>query len=260
MNRFFRARYLVALFVSSLALLQPPQVSGTDPRIRKLLLDDSFQSAGMPKIFSEGRTSTLALVDALDDEDERVNLNAQLMLRLLGDERGIQRLHEWYEKPRPILKVINGPIPVPLRQWDYLQIEAILARPRREWRNDAINYLLALAIDGSAHAQELQKRMMSTAPEDESTISQMVANLIHGQQQAAACGVGAPQVLLRRNAFFLTPDERKSATIKQLAYANNRQLALLSVAHTFGNTFLVVLKRAVGCWKFQSVALYSTNN
>jgi hypothetical protein len=241
--------------------LSPAQDSEAAFRLRDLLVADSFRFSGMEKIFSGGSSLTAELVDALNDRNETVSLNAQLMLRLIGDDRGIEELQRWYEQPRQTLRIVRGPMPVPLREWDYRQIDAILSRPSREWKEDATNYLLALAIDGSPHARELLKKMVDAAGNDQlTTASQLAATLSRSQSLAAGCNVHNPETILRQGAFFLTPEERKIATIKVLAYADEKQLALVRVSRTFGNTFLVVLKQSGTCWKFQSTALYSTNN
>jgi hypothetical protein len=234
----------------------------TDAQLRRLLLADDFQFLGMGKLFSQGEAVVPRLVDALDDPDERVNQQAQLMLRLIGGERGIQGLHEWYERPRPLVKIINGPVPVPLREWDYKQVEGILSRPPRAWREDAVNYIFALAIDGSLRARGLLRKMAASISEEERTTGafQALSDVERLGKEAAACRQGPPQVAVRRGAFFLTGQERSAADIALLAYAGEKHHALVSVSQTFGSTFLVVLRRVGTCWEYQSIAHYSTNN
>jgi len=89
----------------------------------------------------------------------------------------------------------------------------------------------------------------------------MEDRLRHHGNPAKVCVAGSPEEVLKKNAFFLGPTETKASTIKLLAYANKKQLALLRTSAAFGKSYLVVLKRADnGCWKFQSIGLKSINN
>jgi hypothetical protein len=257
MNSIMRPFYFIV--VLPLFLLQIGQAYGTDPSLRKLLLADDYDfDASIGKIFSQGESSIPRLVAALDDPDETVAIHAQFMLRLIGDENGIQSLHEWYERPRPVLSWVVGPVSTPVQEWDYRQIETILAHPWVEWRGDADSYFYALAIDRSKRAQELLKRMIDAVPKDEgsSAFSEMAADLRRCGDCATSCSSGTPQKMVRKNAFFLGPEEMKSTRVELLAYANGRNLALLRLSSP-ETTFLVVLKRHGACWEFQSVDLRS---
>src|ERR1700678_2026189 len=109
----------------SLLIFAPASATGTDASLRKLLSSDDFATLGIATIFAHGESSIPKLLDALEDTDSKVALHAQLMLRLIGDERGIKSLQGWYDKPRPDLAMTPGPVPVPITEWDYRQIDAI---------------------------------------------------------------------------------------------------------------------------------------
>ncbi|MGA3135379.1 MAG: hypothetical protein ABSC88_05220 [Terracidiphilus sp.] len=249
-------RHIKFIIIIPLFLLQIAHASGIDPSLRKLLSADDFDSP-MIKIFSQGDSIISKLVVALDDPDTNVAMHAQFMLLLLGDEHGIQSLHQWYDRPRPILRIVNGPVPVPLSEWDFKQIEAILAHPSSEWKNEAENYFYALAIDRSTRAQELLKKMIEAIPvgDTSNAFAQMVTELKHCIGCATSCSFGTPQKMVQKNAFFFDSEEVKSMKIEVLGYANGNNLALLRLSQIMGNTFLVVLKRQGTCWQFQSVHL-----
>jgi hypothetical protein len=260
MRLFLRTGCVLSVFILFLPQVQARRTV-VDSQFRELLTDGIFQSSGMKRIFADGSTSTPKLIEALNDSNKAVNLNAQLMLRLIGDHKGITDLHDWYEKPRPVLSIVNGPVPVPLRDWDYQQIGAVLARPPREWRENALNYLYALSIDQSRHAKELLTKMLSAAETDNNSAAfQVAANLRRWQAEADACSPATPQEFVRKHSFFLAPEERKNSKIKLIGYSNDKHLALLSVSQTFGNSFWVVLRNTSTCWRYQSAALYATNN
>jgi hypothetical protein len=244
-----------------LSLLPLVSESGTDQRTRNLLLPNRFEQMGMAEVFKRGGSITAKLIEALDDRDEAVSCNAQMMLRLIGDEKGIQQLHEWYRRPKPVTRIVNGPNPAPLSEWDYEQIDAMLAAPFERWPgHNSVNYLLALHLDGSPRSQDLIAKISTKVPPGTAyAVSQVLALLSQAPNPAAPMCVAAnPTTLLRGGAFFLPPDASKVVTL--LAYADSKEKALLRVGRTFGETFLVVLSRVGQCWKFKSVSLYSTNN
>src|SRR5579871_358009 len=242
--------------VALIFLLGNAQESLNASQLRSLLMAESFKVSGMQKIFATGSSSTGKLLDALNDSDQAINLNAQLMLRLIGDVQGVKGLHEWYERPRSVLRTVNGPFPVPLRDWDYKQIDAILSRPSTEWKEDAINYLYALAIDSSPQAREMLTKMLNSIANDRNSVAfQAAANLRRSLSKASACTSGNLKSFLRVNSFFLTQEESKAASINIIAFANDRHLVLAEFSQTFGNTFIVVMKRTGQCWRYQAVAL-----
>src|SRR5271157_2786027 len=193
-------RHIKFIAIIPLFLLQIVHASETDPSLRKLLLADD--DASMVKIFGQGDSLIPKLIVALDDPDEKVAIHAQFMLRLIGSEDGIQKLHEWYGRPKPGQIIANAPVPVPLREWDYEWIAAIL---EHKTDYDVDDYFYALSIDQSIHAQDLLKKMIDVIHNRDSLsgYSQMVAELKHCSGCATVCAFSTPQKMVRKNAFFL---------------------------------------------------------
>jgi hypothetical protein len=258
--------FLVLGFIAIFSLLKPQQLPEVDSRVEEILRSDSFQYSGMAQIFQRGTSLIPQLVSDLNNPDDTVSDNAQLMLRIIGDEGGIEALHDWYGKPRPVLRIVNGPIPSPLTDWDYKHIEtAILSRPYREWKTEGVNYLIALVVDGSPRAKEMLKKMLGDAPIESdgvTPVSELASRIRKGPTQGQLCTspAGAIEDVVFENAFFLTPGERRRTEVKVLGYDDQNQSALVTVSQMFGNTFLVVLARTGSCWRYRSVSLYSTNN
>jgi hypothetical protein len=253
--------YLLGSLYALIALQASNGAIGTS-KLERLLSSNSFRDIGkeMVEIFRQGNAITFNLVDELDNPSESIRTNAQLMIRVIGDEQGIRALHKWYEIPRPSLVISGGPFPIPLQEWDFWFIERnILNRSSREWGNEGINYLLALAIDGSVRARGLTNRMLAAVGNDESTeVFQITKNI--KASKITCCEQCTAQEFVRKNAFFLAPEDKMNVTIELLAYSYGKKKALLSTSQTFGNTFLIVLEQSDSRWKFQSVALYLTNN
>jgi hypothetical protein len=253
------------LLITALLLVQPTYVAQTDSGLRKILESDDFAFSGMAKIFHEGTLRLPNLIVALDDPDGRVSDNAQVMLRLLGDTRGIHALHEWYVKPRPVLRIVSGPVPAPLQEWDYKYInDFVLSRSYRDWDTDAVNYLYALTIDDSPRAKEMLKSMLNKIPKDAdpSTLSfQTVNRLPKDSTQLTICDPsGHIENVILKQAFFLSIEERQRTSIELLSHSEGNNKVLLTASQTYGHTFLIVLEREGSCWKYQSISLFSTNN
>ena len=255
--RFVAAWFLTAAFAS-----QSTQQPNASVNVEALLHDDIFRSSGMAKIFEEGSPLVPQLIVLLNDHDESVSDNAQLMLRTIGDARGIQALQDWYQQPRPVLRMVSGPVPSPLTDWDYKHIEsAILSRPYQEWKTEAVNYLLALFVDGSPKADQMLKKMLNEVPADGLTVVSNLADRIRDNSyRTERCFSAVIEKEIVEGAFFLSPAEKKRSVVKILAYDEEHRRALVTVSQTFGNTFLVVLSRAESCWGYQSISLYSINN
>jgi hypothetical protein len=227
--------------------------------LEKLLGDDIFQSSGMAKLFEEGSPAVPQLVVLLKSQDQSVSDNAQLMLRTA---RGIEALQEWYLQPRPVLRMVNGPVPSPLTDWDYKHIEsAILSRPYQEWKAEAVNYLMALFVDASPRADQMLKRMLDEIPEDGLTaVSDLADRIRKNSSRPDRCLSGMVEKEIVEGAFFLSPAEKKRTEVKVVAYDEEHRRALVMVSQSFGRTFLVVFSRTESCWGYQSISLYSTNN
>ena len=256
----FRTLIVVILGWIVLAQAQPADLEAS---IQKRLSDDSFDFSGMAALFSKGKLITDELLTALDNPDGRVVVRAQMMLLLIGDDVGIQLLHNWYQQPRAILRRANGPVPTPLREWGYSTIEDMLrVHPSSNWRQNAVNLLFALAIDRSPRAKGLLKQMMEALPsrDDRTPVFRFSSYIKERPLEAAACEPGDPLSFVKRNGFFLLAVEKETSIIKLRGTTEAGQLDLLTVSQTFGYTFLVVLKRVHGCWRYKSVCLYTVNN
>ncbi len=216
----------------------------------------------MAKIFEEGSPLVPQLIVLLNDHDGSVSDNAQLMLRIIGDAPGIQALQDWYQQPRPALRMVNGPVPSPLTDWDYGHIEtAILSHRYQEWKTEAVNYLLALFVDGSPRADQMLKKMLNEVPPNGPTVvSNLAGRMRDNSPHTERCFSGVIEKEIVEGAFFLSPAEKKRSVVNILAYDEGHRRALVTVSQTFGNTFLVVLSRGESCWQYQSISLYSINN
>jgi hypothetical protein len=115
------------LFLTTLVnLLSGPWLSAGDSRQTyqqtRVLLAQSRQLSdeSLSALFMVGDDRIKDLIRALDDEDEVVRKNAQVVIRYLGNEAGINVLVDRYTRSSNYS--LWGPVPLPLREYDYQYI------------------------------------------------------------------------------------------------------------------------------------------
>ena len=113
-------RVPVSLIVTVFLLVTGARASlaqGSDTRRLLLAMSDvRINSDKLSTIFKSGDVRIAELVRLLDDPKPEVRLRAQIVIRYLGNETGMQALREWYGRQRGEYG-IGGPIPLPLSEW-----------------------------------------------------------------------------------------------------------------------------------------------
>lgn len=217
------------------------------------LSDDSLST-----LFNVGDDRIEDLLTALDDEDEVVRRNAQVVIRYLGNEVGMNRLLNQYA--RSSTNYLSGPVPLPLRDWDYRYIREYYVKGSSGWDSRATSYIYALALDGSRSATALlnelnsgkNKTLRHFALDRVMRNAGNVAKLMNGK---------LPDVILD-NAFFLDPEDRDQASARVLSYNYSRTKCLIvvwagSIPPT--ETYHVVVQRYGEKWAFFSVTQVSVS-
>lgn len=140
-----RKRLFVILLLSALPTLcaqastaQAPhpvsntEVSGVaDKSVRELLLamkGDHQSTDQLAILFKVGDEKIAELIRALGDSNEDVKLSAQLIIRYLGNEEGMEAWVRDYESKKT--GSVIAPIPTPLRDWDYEFIRSLYLRDK----------------------------------------------------------------------------------------------------------------------------------
>jgi hypothetical protein len=132
--------------------------------IRKLLA--SLQSVkddreALATLFKTGDEQIAELIEALHDPDPNMRLQAQVVIRYLGNEMGMKALEDSYSEQTEV--ITSGPIPLPLKERDYEFIkDQYLNKPTAAW-GGADQYIYALALDGSPRAKALLHELKKSA-------------------------------------------------------------------------------------------------
>lgn len=76
--------------------------SKTYPQTRKLLLhmERDFETKNLTKLFEEGVERKADLIRALDDSEQKVSVNAQVIIKYLAEPQMLSALEEWYSLRR----------------------------------------------------------------------------------------------------------------------------------------------------------------
>lgn len=246
-----KVRASLVILTICLAELLPAQTTLT--RTRTLLAKmqrGHTETRMLASAFRTGDDNIDDLIALLNDSDENVRLNAQVVIRYLGNKRGMEALAGRLKAGQT--KGIAGPVPIPLSEWDFDWIEGHLlcsACHLAGWGVPEYGY--ALLLDDSPRA----KQTLSTLMEKFS------ANWLPAR---AATRFGDESPLERellKHAFWLSSTEQKASTAKMLSVATNSDKALFEVHVNQGalaeKWFHVVAIRELGDWRIISVTMVS---
>ncbi|MBK9312953.1 MAG: hypothetical protein IPM55_01700 [Acidobacteria bacterium] len=232
----------------------------SDQNIRKLLAemrDPLVNKAELSKLFQIGDKQINDLVSALEDSDRQISLRAQIVIRYLGSEAGMSELIEWYGKQQQFS--MSGPIPSPLRKWDYKVIKMnYLNQPAGSWVS-VERYIYALAIDGSSEASvTLAQIAEMVRVMDEGAVAKRAVQLVKTANAGAALGSNKDLAnLVLKNAFFILTEDRKNASAQLLAFSHTRDKALVEVRVNRGSFseewYHVVMRKQGSEWYFLSI-------
>jgi hypothetical protein len=211
------------------------------------LSDDSLSA-----LFKVGDDRIEDLLRALNDEDEAVRRNAQVVIRYLGNEVGMSRLIDQYA--RSSTHSLAGPVPLPLRDWDYRYIRENYIKGSNGWDSRATSYIYALALDGSRSATALLNEL-SSGPHKNFRHFALDRLRRNAGNVAKPMNGKMPDVILD-NAFFLDPEDRDHASARVLSYNNAKTKCLIVVwggGIPSAETYHVVVQKYGEGWGFFSV-------
>lgn len=217
-------------------------------------LDDKDKLATLFRIGDEGITD---LIQALNDPNPKISLRAQVTIRYLGNDVGMNGLFEWYSRQSQF--PVSGPIPLPLSEWDYRAIYAnLINAPPERWTR-AESYIYALALDKSPRAKAVLSELIRNASGlDESSVAGRAISRVQATQPAMLLtGERDLAKLVQSNAFFVVPEDRKYTSAQLLALNGAKDKALVEVYINRGRVseewYHVVIKRYGPGWKFFSI-------
>jgi HEAT repeat protein len=203
-------------------------------------------------LFTVGDDRIEDLIRALDDQDEVVRKNAQVTIRYLGNEAGMNVLVDLYT--RSSTYSLSGPVPLPLRDWDYRYIRENYVRGSGGWDSRATSYIYALALDGSPSAAAVLNELNSGNHKTSRHFA--LDRVMRNAGNAAGPMDGKLPNTVVDNAFFLSPEDRDQASARVLSFNQAKTKCLIVVlvgGIPSAETYHVVLQKYGERWKFFSV-------
>ena len=256
---------LWVLLLCSVAMAGTPETKSQPGAIRRLLADtpdSEFDSQALPKLFRVGDSRIADLARALADSDSTVSRRAELVLRYLGSPKGLDALKSRCPSPVQCKLVNDGPVPIPLMDFDYEVIQALsqsqVVSPEMA---PLETYIFALALDGSGRSKGMLARWLERSKTAHSSIylDQIFQSVQNDAPQKTFAAHRSLAEAVVANAFFLQPTDRTVAKARLIAMSSAGDKALVELHINHGVTaerwyHIVVVKRNQQ-WRLFSVYL-----
>jgi len=244
----------LSVFIASLSSASQSVRSYED--IRRLLAERPIvDGETLSLLFSIGDERIQDLIRALDDSNNVVRRNAQVVIRYLGNDTGMKALIESYNKSSVIL--IAGPVPLPLRDWDYKYVRKYYISQPMQWGQDSDSFIYALALDRTPEATALLSELSAKVEKGSIQYSYAIDRVKSIQASELPRNETDLAKLVIDHAFFISPDLRENASGRLMGFNHAKDKALIEVnagAIPLGEeSYHVVLQKRGEGWKFFSV-------
>lgn len=256
MNLMSYAKFaLLAVLIVGLTPLRDQQTPRADGEVRQLLVQlkaNHRSTEQLAVLFQIGDAKIADLIKALSDPDTEVSLGAQIVIRYLGNEQGMDAWRKLYEGNLQI--PLTGPIPIPLSASDYnfIKTQYLKSTITPEPLMDA--YLFALALDGSPQATKALSDVIANGTRNGFNLHKSRYLAVQNKTINDKLALAA-QVL--QQATFLDSADRAIATAKVIAYSGAKDKALVEIHVNRGSLsqewYHVVLRRVERGWATFSI-------
>ncbi len=247
---------LLVILILVLAPVRSQQSPKGPGEIRRLLdeMNGNHSTKQLAVLFQIGDDRIDELISALGDPDENIRLSAQIVIRYLGNERGMNSWKRMYRTDES--GSLIAPFPIPLNNVDvsFIRSQYLRDNVQTEWLMDAC--LFALALDGSSHATQLLKDVFAYIKKHGLKIDQ--DRYLQVRHVSIGAKTNLAQQVLERAPFLHAADRRYTAA-RVVAYTAVGDKALVEIHVNRGplaqECYHVVLKRTGQDWTFFSITL-----
>lgn len=267
MNPIVRIDQAVITFALSLIIwpcISSIQAANTYGETCGLLLkieNSSLKDETLARLFQIGDERVQDLIKALNDQNVVIKRNAQVIIRYLGNDDGMKALFESYKASKGYSEA--GPIPLPLRLWDYERIRKNYFVGLKEWDQRATPYIYALALDGSATASNLLSELSKKIEQGFIPHHYALQRIKEIRPSARFSKEADLAKFVSENAFFIHPNDSKHTTSKLIGFNHSRDKALVKVFVDGGplstELYHIVLQKQGDAWIFYSVTPISVS-
>lgn len=251
----------IALFPDSSSLPEAEAKTYEDTRNLLLKMESGTYDHALRELFVIGDERIQDLVSALNDPNRSVKLNAQIAIRYLGNEVGMRALIEYYKNA--LRYDLVGPVPLPLRNWDYEYIKLHYLRPSVEWDGRTALYIYALALDESTEARTLLRDLMAKARAGSIPPNYALIRVAALRSDSTMLDDATLKTAIVEKAFFLTLEDRQQAEAKIVSFTRSKDKALVELNTSAGalplERYHIVLNRRGKYWRFYSITRISVS-
>jgi hypothetical protein len=254
MSSGLRWRVLLLLFgaIAGFASVVQSQPAVAKSETRELLVamkSDHRATKPLAVLFETGHRKINDLIKALEDPDDDVSVSAQIVIRYLGNERGMSALLKQERK------FMTGPFPIPVRESDYqlLRSQYLTKKSQPDSLLDA--YLFALALDGSAPALQLLSDIVTNINKNGFTLEE--SRYLNVRDVRIPDGDLAAAVLSK--ATFMSLEDRRVTKPRLISCSGAKDKALVELYVDRGplaeEWYHVVVSKTANGWRFFSITL-----
>ncbi|HMJ09083.1 MAG TPA: hypothetical protein VK468_08760 [Pyrinomonadaceae bacterium] len=207
-------------------------------------------------LFNTGDNRITDLVKALNDSNGAVRRNAQMIIRYLDNDLGMSALITSYSKEKAHI-VVAGPVPTPLREWDYDYIS-------KSYKNlPSASYIYALAIDSSPKAKAVLSELTANTNNNPKANYQDLEKVkIVNPNDILVDSSDLAKTVLDK-AFFVSSEDKQFATSKFISFNAANDKALIEIYINRGvlseEWYHVVINKSEKGWKFLSITPVATS-
>jgi hypothetical protein len=252
---------IIVLFTAAISMFNHQATyssqSYTYKTTRQLLLELNGvhgKEEQLARLFKQGDDRITDLIRALDDPDKVVSRNAQVTIRYLGSDIGMRAMIQAYGRGGTY--VMAGPVPLPLRDWDYEYIRNYYLKGS-PWDHRTGSYIYALALDESPKARTLLDQMIQNAKKDPKFIHIDLDRVEASPPKGLLSGQGDLAKMVLESAFFIAPQDRKDTSARLLGLNGAEDKAIVEVHINRGplaeEWYHVVVRKCDQGWKFFSI-------
>ena len=251
------AAFLTSLVLAAYAFPVPQTTYEDTLRLLRSLKSRHEDREILATLFQKGDARIGDLIKALHDPDRNISLNAQIVIRYLGNQSGMRALEEWNATQAEIIR--SGPTPLPLSEREYKWFSS---QPLRYVESSDI---YALALDGSPKAQAVLNKMLERYDEsvDAGTSASEALKRVKAGHPKALSGADDLAELVLKNAFFVDARSRRYTSTRLLGLNGAKDKALVEVyvnRRAFAEEWYhVVISKCGPSWKFFSITLIAAS-
>ncbi len=207
------------------------------------------------QLFNQGENRIADIVKALDDPNKDIRQNAQVIIRYLGNDLEMSDLITSYGKGKTY--TVAGPIPIPLREWDY---DSII----KSYKNLPSNsYIYALAIDSSPKAKNVLNELTDNAKNNPKANQLAYENVKSVNPNDFLTDSSDLAKTVLDKAFFVSNEDKKFATSTFISFNEAKNKALVEIYINRGalseEWYHVVINKTEKGWKFLSITPVATS-